>query len=530
MPAHITTGSGQTQLDPSFEFVWVTPANDSSVAADIAATTIARYNDYLFGIPPPDANNRVVAAGTTLLGLTINATSTDDTLQLGTDESYVLTVGAGGGWASLTCVTVYGCVHGMETFSQLVVTPPTTPGVQYVTGTPVTIRDAPRFPHRGLLIDTSRHYLPVPAILNIVDGLSFDKASVLHWHLTDAESFPYASVAVPELAAGAWAPPAIYTLDDIAGVVAYARYRAIAVVVEVDTPSHVQSWGVGRPDIVVNDSAAPVWTQLNPTLNATYQVYGDLIGELRSVLLDDRFHLGTDEVQLPVYNTTAINAWMAAAGMAAGDYAALVRHHMAQTQAAVLGAGFTSPLWWQEAFDHYGPGSATPTPVPAMMSPSSVAYLWYCPCWNWYNMYNITAMGFRGVKTDGWYLDNLDNLWDAMYTVDPLTDAVACNYSTGWANCTCPQGGCYFNITDPAAAARVLGGEGCAWGELMDATMIEGRVWPRQSAIGERLWSPVTVYDPVAALPRLVDHRCRMVARGMQVEPLQPDYCDGSRR
>lgn len=407
----------------------------------------------------------------------------------------------------------------------------------------------------------SRHYLPVAAILGIIDALSFDKASVLHWHITDAQSFPIQSLAVPQLVAGAWAPPAIYTLDDIAAVVQYARYRAIAVVMEVDTPSHVQSWGVGRPDIVINDTADPYWSVLDPTANATYDVYASLVTELRSVLLDDRFHLGTDEVQFPVFNTTAVNTWMAANGFAPGDYAALVRYYMTGAQAAVLDAGFTSPLWWcvprriwcatlvphthtrirtrhrcnhntcrQEAFDHYGPGNNTPTPVPALLSPASVAYLWYCPCWNWYNMGNVTALGFRGVKTDGWYLDNLDNLWDAMYTLDPLTDAVSCNYSAGWANCTCPQGGCYFNITAPEQVARVLGGEGCAWGELMDATMIEGRVWPRMSAIAERLWSPVTVFDPNAALQRLIDHRCRMVARGVAVEPLQPDYCDGSRR
>lgn len=75
-----------------------------------------------------------------------------------------------------------------------------------------------------------------------------------------------------------------------------------------------------------------------------------------------------------------------------------------------------------------------------------------------------------------------------------------------------------------------LTAQGCAWGEYMDGTMIEGRVWPRMSAIAERLWARQDVTDPNAALPRLVDHRCRMILRGMGVEPLQPDYCDGSRR
>lgn len=63
------------------------------------------------------------------------------------------------------------------------------------------------------------------------------------------------------------------------------------------------------------------------------------------------------------------------------------------------------------------------------------------------------------MKTDDWYLDNLDSTWSMMYTKDPLNDAVSCDYSPGWANCTCPTGGCFFNITEVALVERVLGGE-----------------------------------------------------------------------
>jgi hexosaminidase len=49
------------------------------------------------------------------------------------------------------------------------------------------------------------------------------------------------------------------------------------------------------------------------------------------------------------------------------------------------------------------------------------------------------------------------------------------------------------------------------------------------SAIAERLWSPQQLNNVTLALPRLIDHRCRQVLRGTAVEPLQPDYCDGSR-
>src|SRR5690606_8102921 len=111
-----------------------------------------------------------------------------------------------------------------------------------------------------------------------------------------------------------------------------------------------------------------------------------------------------------------------------------------------------------------------------------------------------------------------------VYGLDPLNNALSCDYTAGWANCTCPPCGC-FNITDPALAARVLGGEACMWGELVDATVLQGTVWPRMSAVAERLWSSQDVTDYNLALPRLVDHRCRLVARGIAVQPLEPGWC-----
>lgn len=59
-----------------------------------------------------------------------------------------------------------------------------------MTYTPWYIHDAPRFPHRELLIDSSRHFLPVPALKQIIDSLPYAKINVLHWHIVDNQSFP----------------------------------------------------------------------------------------------------------------------------------------------------------------------------------------------------------------------------------------------------------------------------------------------------------------------------------------------------
>ncbi|PNI73334.1 HEXB isoform 1, partial [Pan troglodytes] len=44
-----------------------------------------------------------------------------------------------------------------------------------------------------------------------------------------------------------------------------------------------------------------------------------------------------------------------------------------------------------------------------------------------------------------------------------------------------------------------------------DATNLTPRLWPRASAVGERLWSSKDVRDMDDAYDRLTRHRCRMV-------------------
>ncbi|XP_035666166.1 beta-hexosaminidase subunit beta-like isoform X2 [Branchiostoma floridae] len=43
--------------------------------------------------------------------------------------------------------------------------------------------------------------------------------------------------------------------------------------------------------------------------------------------------------------------------------------------------------------------------------------------------------------------------------------------------------------------------------------------------MAERLWSPQTLTDATAASPRMEEHRCRMVRRGIRAQPQGPSYC-----
>ena len=123
--------------------------------------------------------------------------SPSEELSLDTDESYELHVVAPS--AQLSAHSVYGALRGLETLAHLAHA-----GSLPV---PLMISDAPRYPYRGLLLDSARHFLPLQTIKHMLDGMSLTKLNALHWHLSDTTSFPVESKRYPALSAkGAFNP------------------------------------------------------------------------------------------------------------------------------------------------------------------------------------------------------------------------------------------------------------------------------------------------------------------------------------
>ncbi|KAG5272362.1 hypothetical protein AALO_G00164680 [Alosa alosa] len=119
-------------------------------------------------------------------------------------------------------------------------------------------------------------------------------------------------------------------------------------------------------------------------------------------------------------------------------------------------------------------------------------------------MARVTAAGFATLLSTPWYLNRISygQDWVNIYKADP------------------------YNFTGTEEQKKlVIGGEACLWGEYVDATNLTPRLWPRASAVAERLWSDQSVKDVNEAYIRLVQHRCRMIERGIPAEPLFVGYC-----
>ena len=77
-------------------------------------------------------------------------------------------------------------------------------------------------------------------IKRVIDSLRMNKLNVLHWHLTEWQSWPYRSDIFPEIsAAGAWSDSEQYTVSELRFLVEYAAKRGIRIMAELDQPGHM---------------------------------------------------------------------------------------------------------------------------------------------------------------------------------------------------------------------------------------------------------------------------------------------------
>lgn len=199
-----------------------------------------RYNQSDLYLINPDG-----AAILELTGMQIRLNDTT-TLPNCTDESYDIRIESHvdttqPSWIELQAVTFCGALRGLETVKQLVQFGwvENDKVIYVIKGTPLHIQDQPSYSYRGLMIDTSRHYLPLDLILKNLDVMAANKLNVLHWHMTDKESWPYMSTKFPELATkGAYCPQCYYDAQQIKTVIKEASLLGIRVIVEMDLPGH----------------------------------------------------------------------------------------------------------------------------------------------------------------------------------------------------------------------------------------------------------------------------------------------------
>src|SRR5437588_1802550 len=395
--------------------------------------------------------------------LLIHADSRSKEVQeLGEEESYRLEITSSG--AKLNAPTTLGVMRGLQTFLQLVETTPAG-----FAAPAVNIDDKPRFPWRGLMIDAGRHFMPLDVIKRNLDGMAAVKMNVFHWHLSENQGFRVESKKFPklhELGSNAL----YYTQDEVRDLIAYAKDRGIRVVPEFDMPGHSTAWFVGHPELASGKGPYKIerkWGVFDPAMDPTnekvYKFLDDLIGEMARIFPDHYFHIGGDEVNGKVWDANPkIQAFMKVQGLKNNE--ALQAYFNGRVQKLVTKHG-KAVVGWDEV---RVPGVPKDIVIQSWRGQASLA--------------QAAKQGYRGILSNGYYLDLG---WSAArhYAVDPMSGDAA-NLSA-------------------EEKQRILGGESCMWAEYVSPENVDSRIWPRNAAIAERLWSPQEVRDPASMYARL---------------------------
>ena len=375
--------------------------------------------------------------------------------RLGMDESYTLTVAPGG--AALQAAEPWGVLRGLETLLQLV-----GPGATTAFRAPsVTIRDRPRFPWRGLMLDASRHFMPVDTVKRTLDGMAAVKLNVFHWHLTDDQGYRLESRRYPELHRQG-SDGLYYTREEVKEIVAYAGERGIRVVPELDMPGHVTSWLVSHPELGSMPGPYAIEREwgvkdpcLDPSKEEVYRFLDSLLGEVAALFPDPYLHIGGDEVNGRQWNASErLAAFRKDRGF--GSPHELQGYFSQRVSKIVTGHG-KRVVGWDEIL------------LPGLPKDSVVQ------SWRGQESLGRAAMqGYQGILSSGYYVDLMWSA-DRHYLTDPWDKGV--------------------DRLPEADRARVLGGEATMWSEFTTAEIVDSRIWPRTAAIAERLWSPRDVRD-----------------------------------
>jgi hexosaminidase len=382
------------------------------------------------------------------------------------DESYQLDVAPEG--ARVTARSAIGVLHGMETFAQLM-----EPSADGFSAAAIHIEDHPRFAWRGLMMDVSRHWMPIEVVLRNLDAMAAVKLNVFHWHLSDDQGFRVESKVYPKLQQ-LGSDGHYYTQEQVRQVVAYAAARGIRVVPEFDIPGHTTSWFVGYPELATEPGPYEIqrcWgifePAMDPSRESTYQFLDGFLGEMAALFPDRYFHVGGDEVDDKQWKASAaIQAFAKQHKLATSEQ---IQTYFNQRVQALLQKHGKVMVGWDEVF---APGLAKDAVIQS-----------------WRGAASLTAaakQGYRGILSSGYYLDYLKPASEH-YAVDPLEGV--------------PK----------EAASQILGGEACMWAEYVSPETVDSRIWPRMAAVAERFWSPGEVTDVNSMYSRM-----EAVSRGLE--------------
>ncbi|WP_267414643.1 family 20 glycosylhydrolase [Sphingomonas sp. GC_Shp_4] len=446
-------------------------------------------------------------------GLTLAANTSEGAIRFIRDpaitgaEAYRLTVDNHG--VRIAASGDAGLVYGAMTLAQLI-----SPDRAF--GKPVriaatTIVDAPRFAWRGLMVDTARHYQPLPSLYRIVDQMAAVKLNTLHLHLTDDQGWRFEVKRYPKLTeVGGWRTPpstggapgakvgGFYTQAALKELVAYAAARGITIVPEVDLPGHAQALVAAYPELgVLGDTPAVShdWG-VNPYLfnpgPGGIAFVKQVLDELMAVFPGTYIHLGGDEAVKDQWERSPeVQAQIKSLGLKDENG---LQSWMIDQFGSYLAAKGRRLIGWDEILEGGLPPSASVMSWRGEKGAVDAAN----------SGHDVVLSPAPLLYLDNMQSDRGDEPPGRLGGLQPLANIYACE--------PMPAG------IDPAKAGHVLGAQGNAWSEyIVMPYQMQHVLFPRAAAIAEITWSGKDKRDFSSFVDRLQPQIVRWRTAGIEV-------------
>ena len=203
-----------------------------------------------------------------------------------------------------------GVFYALQTLNQILLGDKFNSSRGYIA--PISIKDAPRYGHRSVMLDPARHFIPVKDVKFFIDQISRYKYNKLQLHLTDDQGWRVEIKSHPRLTeigairnqSGSMQGPdnGYYTQEELKDIIEYAALRNVEIIPEIDIPGHSVAILTAYPELGC-EFRREEEKQLGYTTNMmlcaneekVYDVYEDIIREIAQIFPSPQIHLGGDE-------------------------------------------------------------------------------------------------------------------------------------------------------------------------------------------------------------------------------------------
>ena len=328
----------------------------------------------------------------------------------------------------------------------------------------VILRDRPRFPWRGMHLDSARHFQDKETVKRCIRMLAEFRINSFHWHLTDSEGWRYASALVPAGARGTESDGQ-YTPDDLREVADFAAALGVRIVPEVDVPGHSAMLLKLCPQYAC-DPAHP-GNELCLGNPETLPFLRRVFDELLEIFPDSPIiHLGGDEAETVNWERCP-RCRQAMRDRGANSMRELENAFMADLTRFIVERGRRPMLWGTCSGQVYPPETIIQVWLdirePLRVAPHGNKIV--------YSVHNSLYFDYPADLHEPWETWMFELSERGVYMTDPHII---------WAD---------------AVRDAVLGTEGCLWTETVPQWRVVRKILPRLWAYSECAWSAPEVKD-----------------------------------